>query len=192
MNELVRMAAQEANSMTSLYQVMLMVSDVDRMIRFYRDMVGLPVIFPKDEPDGGFSDWVVLDAKGTRLAIHGTDEVEPGGTATLSFSVDDVEAVYLDLKNRGCYIELPMELGPGVFVSKAVDPEGNHLSFDQAQVRPRAAFIWGIWVSGSCGGLIGRLVWPRGRIVVRPYGVVDRTISACVTAVPARTKAPPG
>jgi len=132
MSELGRKAAEEAIPMTSLYHVMRRVSDVDRMVRFYRDMVGLPVIFPEDEPEGGFSGWVVLDARGTHLAIHGTDKVEQGGSTTLSFSVYDVEAVYLDLKNKGCDIELPRELGPGVFVAKAMDPEGNHLSFDHA------------------------------------------------------------
>ncbi|MCH8818193.1 MAG: VOC family protein [Chloroflexi bacterium] len=119
--------------MASLYQVMLMVRDVDRMVRFYRDIVGLRVIFPSEEPEGGFSgeNWVELDALGTRLAIHGGGEINGKGATTLSFKVDDVEAVYLSLKQRGCEIEPPAELGPGVFVSKAVDPEGNRLSFDQ-------------------------------------------------------------
>ena len=119
--------------MASLYQLMLMVDDMAKMVDFYRDAVGLEVVFPNDAPADGFGNesWVQLASGGANLALHGGGTRQGSGAATLSFKVEDVEAVYLNLKRQNYEIEPPVELGPGVMVAKAVDPEGNRLSFDQ-------------------------------------------------------------
>ena len=119
--------------MASLYQLMLMVGDMAKMVAFYRDAVGLEVVFPSDAPVDGYAsvNWVQLAAGETRLALHGGGEPQGSGAATLSFKVDDVAALYRNLKQKGFEIDAPQELGPGVMVAKALDPEGNRLSFDQ-------------------------------------------------------------
>ena len=109
------------------------------MVEFYRDVVGLKVTYPMDSSDLGSEMWVTLDAGSSILAIHGGGSVQGSGSVQLSLKIDDVEALYSDLKSRGVDIEEPHPVGPSVISAKARDPEGNVLSFDEVKASVDAA-----------------------------------------------------
>jgi catechol 2,3-dioxygenase-like lactoylglutathione lyase family enzyme len=73
------------------------VTDMDRAVRFYQEVVGLRLLERHD------SNWAELDAGSIRLALHGTREGAPvsGGGAAAGFRVDDLDATESALRTRG-------------------------------------------------------------------------------------------
>jgi predicted enzyme related to lactoylglutathione lyase len=108
----------------ALDHVYYWVTDMDRAVAFYRDVLGLPLL-RQDGPS-----WAELDAGDVRLALHGVLEdhpVEPGG-ATAVFRVDDLDAARARLEERG----VPFEERVGEVESFArfatfLDPDGNRV-----------------------------------------------------------------
>ena len=121
-----------------LYQVILVASDVDRMVRFYRDVIGLEVTYPGPPADIANENWVALSAGQCTLAIHGGGEIKGSGSAILSFRVDDLDYTYWDLKKRGVDIEEPRKVSDEVRAAHLRDPEGNRVSLEQVGVRVNA------------------------------------------------------
>jgi catechol 2,3-dioxygenase-like lactoylglutathione lyase family enzyme len=75
-------------------------ADMDRAVRFYRDILGLRLL----RQDGDA--WAQFDAGGRRFAIHGAGEgqsVTPGG-ATAVFSVTDLDRAKAALGDLGVQI----------------------------------------------------------------------------------------
>ncbi len=117
--------------MADFYQVILVVEDMAKMSRFYRDTLGLKVSYPADKADLDDEVWVAFDAGTATLALHGGGKAEGSGSAVLSLKVRDIQSTYRQLSEAGVDISEPRELGPGVVGAHARDPEGNRLSFDQ-------------------------------------------------------------
>ncbi|MBM4406261.1 MAG: VOC family protein [Chloroflexi bacterium] len=133
-----------------LYQTSFTVSDFDRSIAFYRDVLGMTVkrTFLKDGETLG----VMTGYPGTQLRIAmlaaGDHEIEllhyiPAagkkqpperrdiGAGHIAFQVDDIEAVYKDLKAKGVrFVSPPQDFG----AAKAcyfTDPDGITLELVQ-------------------------------------------------------------
>lgn len=70
------------------------VRDMDVAVAFYRDVVGLTL-----ERRAG-NEWAEFDAGPVRLALHGSDDAQPGG-GTAVFRVDDLDAARWQLEQRG-------------------------------------------------------------------------------------------
>ena len=114
-----------------LAQVIVFVKDLERMLAFYRDVIGL---VPLDHSDGRF---VRLDGGGTRIALHRL----PDGVAArvrvedppirrtytpvkLAFHADDVDVVRAGMEARGVTCDEVRRFGAVAFFD-VVDPEGN-------------------------------------------------------------------
>lgn len=112
--------------------VMVMVTDMDRSIVFYRDLLGLRVRFTSP-------DWTELDTGHTTLALHsGAVQGAPGdkrlgGIASLGFYVKDVDAAARELRSRGVKFLLEPENRPGEPIRLAViaDPDGLEINITQ-------------------------------------------------------------
>ena len=111
-----------------LGQLILFTGDVERLARFYRDVLGLAVL--ESEPD-----WCVLDAGGVKLALHGIPKhiagevTEPPAKREDSyfkptFVVDDLDAMLAKLAAHGIAMSTPRTFGPRTF-SDGMDPDGN-------------------------------------------------------------------
>jgi lactoylglutathione lyase len=121
------------NSMKNMI-TMVMVSDMERSIRFYRDILGLKLRFQSP-------DWSEFDVGGTTLALHGGGKPAPpshggeqtAGTASIGFDVEDVDKVYEDLKSKGARpVMSPTERsGEGIRLAVFIDPDGFPISFAQ-------------------------------------------------------------
>jgi predicted enzyme related to lactoylglutathione lyase len=97
-------------------------ADMERAVRFYRDVVGLTLL--RREGDS----WALFDADGPRFALHGLVEghaVSSGG-ATAVFEVEDLDKARLALEDRGVRFHDRAGEVPGYarFASFS-DPDGN-------------------------------------------------------------------
>src|SRR5207247_827175 len=116
----------------------VMVSDMERSVRFYRDTLGLKLRFQSPE-------WTEFDLSGTTLALHSGGKPAPppmgkeqfAGTASIGFTVDNVDSKFNELKARGVrFVMEPTEReGEGIRLAVAIDPDGLGVSFAQVMQR---------------------------------------------------------
>jgi lactoylglutathione lyase len=110
--------------------VMITVSDMERSVRFYRDVLGLPLRFQSP-------DWSEFATEAVTLALHGGGVEAPpregppaAGGVNTGWYVDDVDATAAALKERGVRFVLdPQEReGEGIRLAIFIDPDGCALS----------------------------------------------------------------
>jgi methylmalonyl-CoA/ethylmalonyl-CoA epimerase len=81
-------------------QIAIVVRDLDRAVRFYRDVLGLPFLF--QAPPG----LAFFDCGGVRLMLTRPEGPEEGrGTSILYYVVDDIQAAHAALAARGVVFE---------------------------------------------------------------------------------------
>ena len=120
--------AQSRRTALAIGCVYYYVADMDRAVRFYTRVLGLPLVVRYDDF------WAEVDAGSTRIGLHPTDggkRVKPGGGGgTVSFYVDDVKALMRKLKKAGATVAMiaESERGPMALVH---DPDGNWLHFSE-------------------------------------------------------------
>jgi catechol 2,3-dioxygenase-like lactoylglutathione lyase family enzyme len=82
---------------TRLDHVYYWVSDMDRAVRFYREVLGLPLASRQGD------NWAVFDSGGRQFALHRVVDGHPTtpGGATAVFSVPDLDRARSVLSERG-------------------------------------------------------------------------------------------
>jgi methylmalonyl-CoA/ethylmalonyl-CoA epimerase len=81
-----------------IHQLTILARDLDEAIDFYRDQLGANFIAKFDPPGLAF-----FDFSGTRLLLEKT-----GNKATIYFRVEDIDASYQELVNKGIkFIDQP-------------------------------------------------------------------------------------
>jgi methylmalonyl-CoA/ethylmalonyl-CoA epimerase len=117
---------RESAGLSRLHQIAQRVHDVDRATTFYRDVLGLPLLFTA--PPG----LAFFDCGGVRLMLStpspGLDH--PG--SMLYFAVDDIHASAADLRARGVVFTAPPAkiatlADREVWLAGFSDSEGNPL-----------------------------------------------------------------
>ena len=115
---------------------MIVVSDMQRSVEFYRDKLGIPLKFQSP-------DWTEFATGTTTLALHGGgvastqppagDPSKIAGACSIGFNVDDVDKTYEELKAKGIrFVMAPMQReGEGIKLAVAIDPDGLPVSFAQ-------------------------------------------------------------
>jgi catechol 2,3-dioxygenase len=110
------------------------VSDLDRAVAFYRDVLGLQLI----RRDGDA--WAVFDAGGRPFALHAAVEghpVSPGG-ATAVFSVADLDRARAVLGERGVRFGHEGDVEGYARFASFQDPDGNTVQLIE-YARPEGA-----------------------------------------------------
>jgi catechol 2,3-dioxygenase-like lactoylglutathione lyase family enzyme len=116
-----------------LARVILFVKDMDRLVAFYRDVIGLDPV-ARDEDDENF---VSLGAGRAQVSLHRipaaiaesitiTDPPDPRGSTPIkvSFLADDVEAARAELVAQGVAMRAIVRFGE-LALCDGLDPEGN-------------------------------------------------------------------
>lgn len=114
---------------------MVVVSDMNRSVEFYRDILGIPLKFQSP-------DWTEFATGATTLALHGggvpgqLPSGEPSkfaGACSIGFNVEDVDKTYEELKAKGIRFILPPTPRDqeGIKLAVALDPDGLPISFAQ-------------------------------------------------------------
>lgn len=115
---------------------MVIVSDMQRSVEFYRDKLGIPLKFQSP-------DWTEFATGTTTLALHGGgtakeyqdtgDQSKAAGTCSIGFNVTDVDKTYEELKAKGILFVMPptQREGEGIKLTVCLDPDGLPISFAQ-------------------------------------------------------------
>jgi catechol 2,3-dioxygenase-like lactoylglutathione lyase family enzyme len=103
--------------------VYLFVSDMDRAVGFYRDVLGLDLEYRSGDA------WTQFDAGPVKLALHGTVEGKARAGGTVAFTVDDLDDARILLVANDVAVghESGGERGQPRFLEFA-DPDGNALA----------------------------------------------------------------
>jgi predicted enzyme related to lactoylglutathione lyase len=114
---------------TYIKQVAVVVQDLDRAVRFYRDTLGMKFLF--QAPPG----LAFFDLSGVRLMLDKPSEPLPSGVGTsiLYYGVDDIRAAQATLEQRGVRFEEQPHLiatvgDKDVWMGAFRDSEGNFLA----------------------------------------------------------------
>src|SRR3954471_8950174 len=84
-----------AETLGSIGQIALTISDLDRAVAFYRDGLGLPLLF--QAPPG----LAFFDCQGIRLMLSVPEgEYKPGPSSTIYFRVGAIDAAVQEMKAR--------------------------------------------------------------------------------------------
>lgn len=108
-------------------QIHLSVTDLDRSLAFYTDLLGIPLLFRAPDQQMAF-----LDSGGVRLYLGVPERPEFTSRAVLYFRVADIDAEHRRLAAAG----VPFTKPPGVahrdratelWLAPFTDPDGHHL-----------------------------------------------------------------
>jgi lactoylglutathione lyase len=107
---------------TRLRYVIKFVADMDKAVKFYRDVLGLT---PKFESPG----WSEFVTGETTLALHPASHKNPAGKVELGFTVADVDTFYREMSAKGVLFSMPPKKQDfGGVLAQFVDSEGAHCS----------------------------------------------------------------
>ena len=121
---------KEKGRITRLWLTMIRVSDMDRALRFYSKILGLPMaldarVFNHAE--------VGPDEPLAKIGLHATGKKSKRKRRTgIVFDTDDIYALYERLKKRGVKFTLkPTKMPWGGIVADFLDPDNNELEVVQ-------------------------------------------------------------
>jgi len=122
-----------ARPLGPIMQILVPVTDLDRAVAFYENVLDLPLLFRF--PGNAF-----FDAHGVRLYLG--EPTEPGfaGVATLYFRVTDVTATLALLESRGASVRERPEIVFGtddydLWLAFVTDPDGYRIEVLQRRGR---------------------------------------------------------
>ena len=111
-----------------LTQIILFVEDMARAVHFYRDLLGLKIVYPQGLPDYSQEMWVEMEAGACTVALHGGAKTKPGDEHNLIFKVDNLKAARKELLEAGIEIGEIRTLEDGQPIASGVDPGGHRFS----------------------------------------------------------------
>ncbi len=126
-------AAAVPFGLATIGQIALTVTDVAQAIAFYRDTLGMKLLF--EVPNMGF-----FDCDGVRLMISGSEKPDEHYGSVIYFKVPDIQQAYATLSERG----VPFEGNPHLlarmpdhelWMAFFRDPDHNLLAL-MSEVRP--------------------------------------------------------
>lgn len=129
---------------TKIDYTMVVVSDMQRSVEFYRDRLGIPLRFQSP-------DWTEFETGATTLALHGGgiaatappagDPSKQAGSCSIGFNVEDVDKTYEDLKAKGIrFVMPPMQReGEGIKLAVCIDPDGLPIAIAQTIAQKAAS-----------------------------------------------------
>jgi predicted enzyme related to lactoylglutathione lyase len=123
-----------------LIEVELRVADLERALRFYRDLVGLPFggieTHEGDDTQHAHATWGEWNERKEFLMLNIYAAGDAGSTkASIGFGVEDLDAVHARLVGAGAIVTRAPERRPWGASATYRDPDGNTLSLTEA---PRA------------------------------------------------------
>ena len=117
-----------APSLTTIAQIALTVADLDRSVAFYRDALGMPLLF--QAPPG----LAFFRCGAIRLMLSKPEgEFKPGASSVLYFKIAGIEGAHATLEKRGVtFVDEPHFItrmpDHDLWMTFFKDPDGNALA----------------------------------------------------------------
>ena len=113
-----------AVQLAAIGQIAVPVSDIDRAVAFYRDVLGMRFLF-QAPPGLGF-----FDCGGVRLMLDLPAKAQAGNSSVIYYKVDDIQVAFEALSARGVTFEGEPHLiaklpDHELWMAFFRDPEGN-------------------------------------------------------------------
>ena len=107
-------------------QIRIQVTDVDRAVGFYRDLLGMPFLF-------AFPGMAFFDLDGVRLMLVEPEGRAFGGESAIYYRVDDIAAAHGTLTDRGVVFDdaphiVHRDADYDLWMAFFRDPDGNVLA----------------------------------------------------------------
>lgn len=102
------------------------VSDMDAAVAFYRDALGMTLLFQSPF-------WTEFDTGETKLALHPASAENPAGSVQLGLSAADLDAFHSAAQAKGIVFTSPPADVHGSRVARFLDPDGAEISVGQAR-----------------------------------------------------------
>ena len=97
------------------------VGDMDSAVRFYRDTLGMTLLFQSPF-------WSEFDTGETKLALHPASDENPAGSVQLGLGVEDLDSFHADALNNGISFTSPPREVHGSRIARFLDPDGAEIS----------------------------------------------------------------
>ncbi len=105
-----------------LNYVIKFVANMDGAVKFYRDVLGLPLKFQSPG-------WSEFETGDTILALHPASQENPAGAVELGFNVPDLDKFHQEMTAKGVQFSMsPTKQDFGGLLAQFVDSEGAHCS----------------------------------------------------------------
>ena len=116
--------------------IVFYVADIERTERFYRDVLGLPVV----RRDGAPPFWLTADITEKFQMIFFQQEGRVGNTPAVIFSINEggIDDIVAGLVAKGVTIVTPVSEAPGGWSADFLDPDGFCLGLYQPGDKPRS------------------------------------------------------
>lgn len=112
-----------------IHHVSLNVTDTERALGFYRDVLGMTML---DRPDFGFGGAWLDAGNGRQVHLIETEHVPPDVGQHFAFRVDDIDRVVAEVRAAGYEVPAPALVGgTGARQTFVIDPDGNRVEFNQ-------------------------------------------------------------
>lgn len=112
----------------SNFEIILYVQDMNAEVRFYRDVLGLPLRYPKDLKDYSDEIWVEFSVGDATLALHGGADSTPQDDHEIIFMVDNVARAREMIIAAGTEMGEIRDLEDGSPIAEGKDPDGHRFS----------------------------------------------------------------
>ncbi len=109
-------------------EIILYVRDMSAEVRFYRDVLGLSLRYPKGLEDYSAQMWVEFSIGDAVLALHGGAEKLPQNDHEIVFMVENVTRARETIINAGIEMGEIRPLEDGAPISDGRDPDGHRFS----------------------------------------------------------------
>ncbi len=114
-----------------LAEVVLHVENMQEMVEFYRDAMGLSITYPAKQTDFRKVDWVQFETGACSLCLHSGGKRRIGSdAASFVFRVADIELARDELTERDVPMGEPRLVAPNIWICGGEDPEGNKFSIE--------------------------------------------------------------
>lgn len=120
----------------ALEQIHISVTDIDRSVAFYRDVLGVPLLFVVPGQPMAF-----FQSGGVRLYLGVPEDPAYTSRAVLYFAVDDIHAERARLVAAGVpFVDEPhvvtKDADGALWMTFCTDPDGHHLGLVQTVPHP--------------------------------------------------------
>jgi Predicted enzyme related to lactoylglutathione lyase len=102
------------------------VGDMDTGIAFYRDTLGMTLLFQSPF-------WSEFDAGATKIALHPASDENPAGSVQLGLACSNIEDFHVAGLAKGLLFTSPPTEVHGTRIVRFRDPEGAEISVSEAR-----------------------------------------------------------